>query len=206
MAESKPPPNDGAPNPGDDLYNRQKSTLQMLAGVGTLMAGVQSQTLSLILSLGPSTLRTVSLFFAIVAVINTIFTSLYSTVMASLYLKITDQKAKGQGKTRRIRHGAGSADGGRPLKGSCMPSWKFDLWVTSPKSAHIMIVWCGIFLVIGASAGFIALILYFFASSSIGVSIFVVIIVFTMGVFPMIGLLISVREEKHASTPALPEL
>ncbi|KAJ7710194.1 hypothetical protein B0H14DRAFT_2646120 [Mycena olivaceomarginata] len=49
-----------------------------------------------------------------------------------------------------------------------------------------------IFLVIGMCAGFFALVMYFFASSSIGVGIFVVMIVFVMGVCPMIWFLLLV--------------
>ncbi|KAF7374237.1 hypothetical protein MSAN_00306600 [Mycena sanguinolenta] len=205
MAESKlaaSSPNDGEKSappsiPADDRYKRQQSTLQTLAGVGTLMAGVESQILTLTLSLDRSKLRTVSMSFAVVAVINTSFTSLYSTVMHSLYRKTTDEKAKGQGSTKARR------------TPGCTPGRKVDLWVTSPRSADMMIIWCGTFLVVGTCAGFIALVLYFFASSSIGVGIFVVMIVFAMGVCPMIWILLSARgdpdEEKHASARAFSE-
>ncbi|KAF7378254.1 hypothetical protein MSAN_00250600 [Mycena sanguinolenta] len=50
----------------------------------------------------------------------------------------------------------------------------------------MIIRWCLSFLVIGTYAGFIALILFFFASSPVGIGIFVIMIVFFMGICPMI--------------------
>ncbi|KAJ7856081.1 hypothetical protein B0H14DRAFT_2579033 [Mycena olivaceomarginata] len=98
-------------------------------------------------------------------------------MMHSLYRNTTDVEQKDQDTT------SGS---------SCKLRQKFDRWVTDPDNAEYIIIWCRIFLVIGMCAGFFALVMYFFASSSIGVGIFVVMIVFVMGVCPMIWFLLLV--------------
>ncbi|KAJ6507002.1 hypothetical protein C8R45DRAFT_1069876 [Mycena sanguinolenta] len=145
MAPSKSParrPNDGEKPrtdhkdngtlSADDTYTHLKDTLQTLAKVGTFMGSVEGQILTRTLSLGQSKLRTISLCFAVLGVINTSFAALYSTV-THIFLNHPDRQ---------------------PF-------------------AEVMVGWCGSFLVIGTCAGFTALILYFFASSSIGGIIFV---------------------------------
>ncbi|KAF7343712.1 hypothetical protein MSAN_01951500 [Mycena sanguinolenta] len=137
-------------------YERQQRTLAMLVQAGTFMAGVEGQILSLTLGLGHSKLRTVAMCFAVLGVINVSFTALYSAVT---HVWLISPWGEGRRKL-------------------------FHEWVAG--CAEMMIKWCSTFFVIGTCAGFIALILYFFASSSLGVGIFVVMIVFVMGVFPMV--------------------
>jgi len=144
---AKPKPNDGEK---DDQYTRQQSTLLALGGVGSLLAGVQGSILNLTLGLGQSKLRTVSMSFAIVALINSIFTSLYSTVMHVLHRKTPDEEAKGHGSVddaakERPKDAVGSAEDGHAHKSSCT----LNLWVYNPKYVDDMIKWCGTFLVIG---------------------------------------------------------
>ncbi|KAJ6507003.1 hypothetical protein C8R45DRAFT_923169 [Mycena sanguinolenta] len=167
MAPSKSParrPNDGeklrtdhkdnGALPADDTYTHLhlKDILKTLATVGTLMASLEASILTLTLSLARSKLRTVSMCFAVLGVINTSFTALYSMVTHILLKPGRHQLPKPR--RRRL--------------------------------AKAMIGWCASFLVIGTCAGYIALILYFFASSSNAVSVFVVMIIFIMGVCPII--------------------
>ncbi|KAF8153598.1 hypothetical protein K438DRAFT_1863710 [Mycena galopus ATCC 62051] len=184
MTEAKPTQHSQNNGEKDDRYKRQQSMLKALATVGTFMAGVESRILNLTLGLGHSKLRTVGMCFAIVALINTIFASLYSTAMHVLYCKTPDEAAKCPGS-------GGEAEKERRSR------WRTGrLQVTTHRYANDMIKWCGTFLVIGTCAGFIALILYFFARSSIGIGIFVVMIVFVMGACPMIWLLLLVLRDR----------
>ncbi|KAF8153601.1 hypothetical protein K438DRAFT_1778184 [Mycena galopus ATCC 62051] len=118
-------------------------------------------------------------------------------VMHLLYCKPTGEDGKDPGsggdeEKERLSHAPGRAkgpgSGGDAEKESLShaPGREKDrhcsctqlLQVKKHRYADDMINWCGSFFVIGTCAGFIALILYFFASSSIGVGIFVVMIVF----------------------------
>jgi hypothetical protein len=150
-----------------ERLEHQQRTLSTLVLAGTFMAGVEGQILSIILSLQTDTaLRTGGLCFAILGEVTTSFAALYSAVT---YIW---------------------------LRGSWTPGPKhFHEWVAG--CVGMMVRWCSSFLVVGTVqshsvyllkpqltmrcpgtySGFVALILFFFESSTLGVAIFATTIV-----------------------------
>ncbi|KAJ6540773.1 hypothetical protein B0H19DRAFT_1381703 [Mycena capillaripes] len=202
MAKSTPracPRIDGGKSASDretidpERYKHQQSTPTTLVQAGTFMAGVEGQILSLTLSLGRSKLRTVGMCFAVLGVINASFTALYSAVTHVLLKSSWKSGSKKQfhawvaeraeriilwrGALRALASGSAAPEGSESAVS--VRNWESAV-SDRPWRRH------GCLRLVGTCAGFIALILYFFASSSIGVSIFVVMVIFAMGVWPMV--------------------
>ncbi|KAJ6503739.1 hypothetical protein C8R45DRAFT_1185631 [Mycena sanguinolenta] len=139
-----------------DRFEHQQRTLSTLVLAGTFMAGVEGQILSIILTLEDGSRLKTG--GLCFAVLGVINTSFAALYSAVTYI------------------------------------WLKSSWTPGPKQFHewvagcvgMMIRWCSSFLVIGTYAGFVALILFFFASASVGIAIFVIMVVFFSGLFPMI--------------------
>ncbi|KAJ7692914.1 hypothetical protein B0H17DRAFT_1132885 [Mycena rosella] len=168
----QPTPNAGAennnrrPSPAQALETplsgvlRMKSLQNMLCGpsfrkAGTFMAGVEGQILSIVLSLEDGSGLKTGALCF--AILGVVTTSFAALYSATTYIW---------------------------LRGSWTPGPKqFHEWV--PGCVGMMVRWCSSFLVVETYSGFVALILFFFKSSPLGVAVFAITIVFLSGLFPM---------------------
>ncbi|KAJ7362517.1 hypothetical protein DFH08DRAFT_841046 [Mycena albidolilacea] len=139
-----------------ERLEHQQRTLSTLVLAGTFMAGVEGQILSIILSLQTDTALRTG--GLCFAILGEVTTSFAALYSAVTYIW---------------------------LRGSWTPGPKhFHEWVAG--CVGMMVRWCSSFLVVGTYSGFVALILFFFESSTLGVAIFATTIVFLAGLFPMV--------------------
>ncbi|KAJ7457380.1 hypothetical protein FB451DRAFT_1372535 [Mycena latifolia] len=139
-----------------ERYEHQQRTLSTLVLAGTFMAGVEGQILSIVLSLEDNE-SGLKTGALCFAILGVVTTSFAALYSAVTYIW---------------------------LRGSWSPGPKqFHEWVAG--CVGMMVRWCSSFLVVGTYSGFVALILFFFKNSPLGVAAFAIIIVFLSGLFPM---------------------